>query len=60
MVHLHPTYIVAAMYAGIDLHDLAEEFPEVHRYTRVGYNVPVLPAVSNELAVATHENDERQ
>ena len=55
VVHLHPTYIVAAMYAGIDLHELAEEFPEVHRYTRVGHNVPVLPAVSNELAVATYE-----
>ena len=55
VVHLHPTYIVAAMYAGLDLHELAKEFPEVHRYTKVGRNVPVLPATSNELAVATHE-----
>lgn len=54
VVHLHPTYIVAAMYAGLDLHELAKEFPEVHRYTKVGRNVPVLPATSNELAVATH------
>ena len=48
VVHLHPTYIVAAMYAGLDLHELAKEFPEVHRYTKVGRNVPVLPATSNE------------
>lgn len=56
VVHLHPTYIVAAMCAGIDLHELAKDFPEVHRYTRVGRNVPVLPATSNELARATHKN----
>ena len=31
VLHLHPTNIVAAMYAGLDLHELAKDFPEVHR-----------------------------
>jgi len=53
VLHLHPTYIVATMMAGHDLHDIAKEFPEVYRYTRVGHNVPTLPAVSPELASAT-------
>jgi L-fuculose-phosphate aldolase len=55
VVHLHPTNIIAAMYAGWDLQALAAEFPEVSRYTRVGPSVPVLPVVSHELACATHE-----
>jgi len=53
VLHLHPTNIVAAMYAGYDLHELANEFPEVHRYTRVGRNVEKLPAISPELASST-------
>jgi len=53
VLHLHPTNIVAAMYAGYDLHELAKEFPEVNRYTKVGHNVPTLPAVSPELASST-------
>jgi L-fuculose-phosphate aldolase len=53
VVHLHPTNIIAAMYAGWDLQDLAAEFPEVSRYTRVGPTVPVLPVTSYELAIAT-------
>lgn len=54
VLHLHPTNIVAAMYAGYDLHELANEFPEVHRYTRVGRNVKKLPAISPELASSTY------
>jgi ribulose-5-phosphate 4-epimerase/fuculose-1-phosphate aldolase len=54
VLHLHPTNIVAAMYSGLDLHELAKDFPEVHRYTRVGRNVPTLPAVSPELASSTY------
>ena len=54
VVHLHPTNIIAAMYAGWDLQSLASEFPEVSRYTRVGPSVPVLPVTSQELACATH------
>jgi L-fuculose-phosphate aldolase len=53
VLHLHPTYTIAAMRAGWNLRELAEEFPEVHRYTKVGNNVPVLPAISQELAAET-------
>jgi len=53
VVHVHPTHIVAAVYAGWDLQRIASEFPEVSRYTRVGPTVPVLPATSPELARAT-------
>jgi len=52
VLHLHPTYTVAAMYAGWDLRALSDQFPEVTRYTRVGHNVPALPATSEELALA--------
>ena len=52
-MHLHPTNIIAAMYAGWDLQELAQDFPEVSRYTRVGASVPVLPVTSPELAAAT-------
>tara|TARA_A100001011_G_C14268845_1_gene826011 strand:+ start:871 stop:1473 length:603 start_codon:yes stop_codon:yes gene_type:complete len=62
VLHLHPTNIIAAMYAGWDLQELASDFPEVSRYTRVGPSTPVLPVTSKELANATskaiglHEN----
>lgn len=55
VVHLHPTYTIAAIYRGFDLKKIAAEFPEVSRYTRVGPTVPVLPVVSKELANATFE-----
>ena len=55
VVHLHPTNIIAAMYAGWDLQKLAAEFPEVSRYTRVGPTVPVLPVTSQVLAEETFE-----
>lgn len=51
VLHLHPTYIVAAMYAGWDLQLLAEEFPEINRYTRVGPTVPIIPPISIELGI---------
>ena len=54
VVHLHPTNIIAAIFAGWDLQDLASMFPEVSRYTKVGPTVPILPVTSRELAVATH------
>lgn len=55
VVHLHPTYTIAAMHRGFNLQDLAAQFPEVSRYTRVGPNVPVLPVTSKVLAQATYE-----
>lgn len=53
ILHLHPTYIIAAMYAGLNLQQLATQFPEINRYTRVGPTVPVVPPISEELAEAT-------
>jgi len=56
VLHMHPTYSVAAMYAGIELSDLVKEFPELGRYTRVGKNVPDVPPISKALADATIPN----
>jgi ribulose-5-phosphate 4-epimerase/fuculose-1-phosphate aldolase len=56
VLHLHPTYTIAAMRAGWDLRELSSQFPEVHRYTTVGHNVPILPAISKELAWKTNLN----
>lgn len=53
VLHMHPTYTVAAMYAGIELSDLVKEFPELSRYTKVGKNVPDVPPISKALADAT-------
>lgn len=52
VMHLHPTYCVAAMHRGIELSELAGDFPELSRYTRVGANVPDVPPISQELADA--------
>lgn len=54
VLHVHPTHVVAAMYAGWELSELAKQFPELHRYTKVAKNVPVLPVTSPELADATY------
>jgi L-fuculose-phosphate aldolase len=56
VLHLHPTYTVAAMYAGIQLPDLLSEFPELSRYTTVAPNVPLIPPVTQELADACVRN----
>ena len=53
VLHVHSTNIVAAMYAGWDLKSMALQFPEIYRYTKVGPNVPVLPAISQALADET-------
>ena len=53
VLHVHSTNIVAAMYAGWDLKSMALQFPEIYRYTRVGSNVPILPAISQALADET-------
>lgn len=52
VLHLHPTHIVAAMYANLDIQTLSNEFPEINRYTRVGPTVPTLPPISKQLADA--------
>lgn len=53
VLHLHPTYIIAAMYAGLNLQKVADEFPEINRYTKVGPNVPVVPPITTKLADLT-------
>jgi len=55
VLHLHPTYTLAAMYKGWQLPDIVRNFPEVFRYTKVGPNVPKLDALSEELAGQTYE-----
>ena len=56
VVHVHPTYCVAAMHAGIDLSTICGDFPELSRYTRVAPNVPDVPPISQELADRCHES----
>jgi ribulose-5-phosphate 4-epimerase/fuculose-1-phosphate aldolase len=55
VVHLHPTYIVAAMHRGIVLQDLVKDFPELSRYTKVAPNVGDVPPISQELADECHK-----
>ncbi len=50
VVHVHPTYCVAAMHAGIDLSTIVDSFPELSRYTKVAPNVGDVPPISQELA----------
>jgi len=54
VMHFHPTYCVAAMHAGIELGEIAKDFPELSRYTKVARNVPDVPPVSQELADQCH------
>lgn len=56
VVHVHPTYCVAAMHAGIDLSTVTNSFPELSRYTKVAPNVPDVPPISQELADRCHES----
>ena len=56
VVHLHPTYCVAAMHRGVELSELARDFPELSRYTRVGANVPDVAPISQELADACFQS----
>jgi len=50
VMHFHPTYCVAAMHRGIELSSLANDFPELSRYTKVAANVGIVPPISQELA----------
>jgi L-fuculose-phosphate aldolase len=56
VVHLHPTYCIAAMHAGIDLSKVSAAFPELNRYTKVAPNVGDVKPISQELADRCHEN----
>ena len=50
VVHVHPTYCIAAMHAGIDLSTISNAFPELNRYTKVAPNVGDVKPISQELA----------
>jgi ribulose-5-phosphate 4-epimerase/fuculose-1-phosphate aldolase len=56
VVHVHPTYCIAAMHAGIDLSTISNAFPELNRYTKVAPNVGDVPPISQELADQCHKN----
>lgn len=56
IVHVHPTYCIAAMHAGIELHSISSDFPELNRYTKVAPSVPDVAPISQELADACHKN----
>ena len=56
VVHVHPTYCIAAMHAGIDLATVSNAFPELNRYTKVAHNVGDVAPISQELADRCHEN----
>jgi L-fuculose-phosphate aldolase len=56
IVHVHPTYCIAAMHAGIDLSTISDSFPELNRYTKVAPNVGDVPPISQELADQCHRN----
>jgi L-fuculose-phosphate aldolase len=56
VVHVHPTYCIAAMHAGIDLSTLGASFPELGRYTKVAPNVGDVEPISQALADECHKN----
>ena len=56
VVHVHPTYCIAAMHAGINLSTISDQFPELNRYTRVAHNVGDVPPISQELADKCHHH----
>jgi L-fuculose-phosphate aldolase len=56
VVHVHPTYCIAAMHAGIELSTISDAFPELNRYTKVAPNVGDVPPISQELADQCHKN----
>lgn len=56
VLHVHPTHVIAAMFAGWNLNLLAKEFPELGRYTKVAPSVPTLPVTSKILGDVTFEH----
>jgi ribulose-5-phosphate 4-epimerase/fuculose-1-phosphate aldolase len=51
VIHLHPTYTISAMYAGFNLSTLAENFPELSRYTKVASNTENVSPLTKDLAL---------
>ena len=54
VLHVHATHVVAAMFAGWDLQELAKKFPEISKYTKVGPTVGFFNTGTLELANATN------
>ena len=55
VLHLHPTYTVAAMRRGIKLPNLVADFPELSGFTKVGPNVPFIEPRTEDLGKAVHQ-----
>ena len=56
VLHLHPTYCIAAMHAGIDLHELMHDFPELSGYTKVAPTVEFVREKSVQLGDRATQN----
>jgi len=56
VLHLHPTYTVAALHRGIKLEELTKDFPELGFHTKVASSVPDVPAKSEVLGDYCHKN----
>jgi len=56
VLHLHPTHIIAALAAGISLQWVAEQFPEISRYTRVGKDIGYVEPISEALGYAVADS----
>lgn len=56
VLHVHPTYTIAAMHRGIDLAAIARDFPELSRYTRVAPSVGMVAPISQELGDQCYSN----
>ncbi len=52
VLHLHPTYTIAALHAGYKLDQISDAFPELNRYTRVASSTKDVPPLSEQLALA--------
>ncbi len=55
VLHLHCTYTVAAIRRGIPLQELIRDFPELSGLTRVGPNVALIKARTQNLGQAVYE-----
>lgn len=50
VIHLHPPYIISAMYAGFDLAEFEKSFSELSRYTKVAHNTDNVTPLTIDLA----------
>lgn len=56
VLHLHPTYTIAAATAGFSLQDIAQSYPEIFRYTRVGNTIGYIEPISEALGQAVNDS----